>query len=323
MAQNFGREITAALGVQAASGVVAVAGGYTAIPFYTHGLTRNQSLEEDDVLGEGHGVAPAEQTQSLIDHGGDLVVPFDLGNVGIWLRGLFGEPVTTEDVEDTDYTHVFKASAAERPLHTLEIKHKANVLKQHIDLVVNRFSLSLAREGGYRRVTIGFRGSNENKLAASAAGVLLPPVTQDKLLSWRGVVKKAGVEVANIVGADLAFSNNFEPWSRPGVKTVAGHDLGKGSFSGQLTARSSDEVLDDLADAGTLFDLEFLWTIAANKSLSIKAGKVKLAPSSKPVDGPGGLQQQFSYMASYDGDEADQGFVVATLKNQIDSYGIA
>lgn len=323
MAQNFGREITAALGVQAVPGTAAAADGYTPIPFYTHGLGRNQSLEEDEVLGEGHGVAPAEQTEGLIDHGGDLVVPFDLGNIGLWLRGLLGEPVTTEDVEDTDYTHVFKALAAERPLHTLEIKHRANVLKQHLDLVVERLSLALSREGGYRRVTLGLRGSNELKLGATAAGVLLDAVTQDKMMAWRGTVKKSGAAVASVVAADFAFSNNFEPYSIPGAKTIAGYDLGKGSASGQLTARTSDETLDDLADAGTPFELEFLWTIAANKSLSFKMGKVKLAPSSKPIDGPGGLQQQFNYMASADFGEADEAFFVVTLKNQVASYEVA
>lgn len=323
MAQNFGREITAALGLQAAAGAAAAADGYTPIPFYTHSLNRNQSLEEDPVLGEGHGVAPAEQTESLIDHNGDLVVPFDLGNVGLWLNGLLGAPVTTEDVQDTDYTHVFKALASERPLHTLEIKHRNNVLKQHLDLVVERLSMALSREGGYRRMTLGLRGTNELKLGASVAGTLLDPVTQDKMLSWRGTIRKNGVAIANVVSSDLAFSNNFEPWSAPGAKTIAGYDLGKGSLTGQLTARMSDEVLDDLADAGTLFELEFLWTLAANKSLSFKAGKVKLAPSSKPIDGPGGLQQQFTYMASADFGEADGAFFVATLKNQVAAYGAA
>jgi hypothetical protein len=322
MAQNFGREITAALGVQAAAGAAAAADGYTPIPFYTHTIGRNQSLEEDEVLGEGHGVAPAEQTESLIDHGGDLVVPFDLGNIGLWLRGLLGTPVTTEDLEDTDYTHVFKALANERPLHTLEIKHRNNLLKQHIDVVVERLSLSLSREGGYRRMTLALRGSNELKLGASAAGALLEAVTQDKMLAWRGTIKKGGVAIANVVAADFAFSNNFEPWSSPGAKTIAGYDLGKGAASGQLTARSSDDALDVLAEAGTLFDLEFAWSLATNKSLSFKMGKVKLAPSSRPVDGPRGLQQQFNYVASADFDEADDAFFVATLKNQVASYGV-
>ncbi len=326
MGQTFGRDLSMAIGVQtdadAPFKTPAPADSYVAIPFYSHTLNRNQKLEQDDVLGEGRGRNPGDSTDGLVDHGGDLVVPFDLGNAGLWLRGLLGEPATTNNAGD--YTHIFKSGAASLPAHTIEIKHKDDDYAQHIGMMVDKLSVAMAREGGYRKLTASLKGRTETSPSptASAAGAIGAALTASKLVAVRGALKIDNVKVGEIISADAALANNLEAYAELDDGFVAGYDLGTFGFTGSLTARFLTRDMYERANAGTAFALELSWTLAANKSLAIRSGVTKLEKSAKPVSGPGGMQQQYNFVAQHDPNEVDKAMVVATLKNQIASYAI-
>jgi hypothetical protein len=297
MARNtFGWDLEAALAPEESFGVAAEAGTYTQVPFYTHALTRNQGLEDDPVIGERLVRAPHKKTTGLVDHGGQWTCPFDLGNIGLYLRGLLGVPVTTGE---DDYTHVFKPGGGELISHTLQ-------------------------EGGYRRLDVAFRGANESVLGASAAGSIGAALTVDRIMAFQGVIKKAGVELASVVSANWSFANNLEPYSRPGSAGAAGYDPGVPAFTASLTARQTAEghALYDAANAGDRFAVTLEWSLGATKSLTFQIGNAVLAPSSKPVNGPAGQQYQFELSAEPDDVETDKAFFVATLKNQVASYAL-
>lgn len=322
MARNtYGWDLTAAFGPEENFGVAAAADTYTAVPFYTHGLSRNRGLEDDPVLGERSVRAPHNQVDGLIDHGGQWVCPTDLGNMGLWLRGLLGVPATTGAA---DYIHVFKPGGDELLSHTLQLRQAADRFIQHRGLVVNGLSGGLAREGGYRRLTVDLKGANEAVLGASAAGTIGDALTVDRIPAFRGSIKKDGVEMASVVSANWNFTNNVTAHDAPGSAEVAGYDPGVPQFTISATARqtAAGHGLYDLANAGTRFELELAWVLSATRSLTFNAGNFLFAPSFVPVNGPDGQQYQFDGKAEPDDAEADQAFFVATLKNQVESYAL-
>ncbi|MBC7282673.1 phage tail tube protein [Hoeflea sp.] len=321
MARNtYGWDLAAAFAPEENFGVAAAGGTYTEVPFYTHGLSRNKPLEDDPVIGERLVRAPHAKVDGLVDHGGQWVCPFDLGNIGLYLRGLLGEPVTTGLADD--YTHVFKPGSGELLSHTLQIRAAAGRFLQHRGLAVEGLSGSLAREGGYKRLNVDFKGADETVLGASAAGIVAPALTVDRLPGFRGSIKRDGVAMASVISANWNYVNNLEPYDAPDSATVAGYDPGIPAFTASLTARQTADghALYDLANAGTRFTLDIAWTLSATKSLAFTVGNALLTPSSAPVNGPGGQQYQFDLSAEPDDTEADDAFFVATLKNQIASY---
>lgn len=322
MARNtFGWDLNAALAPEEVFGVAAESGTYVEVPFYTHGLTRNQPLDDDPVIGERLVRAPHKKVEGLIDHGGQWVCPFDLGNAGLYLRGLLGEPETTGD---ENYTHVFKPGGGELISHTLQERVAADRFMQHRGLVVNGLSGQLARQGGYQRLNVDFKGATESVLGSSAAGVIGAPLTVNRLMGFHGVIKRGGNAEASIVSANWAFTNNIEAYDAPGQAHVAGYDPGVPGFTATITARATaaGHALYDLANSGTRFSLSLEWSLGLNNSLVFSVGNAVLAPSSKPVNGPAGQQYQFEVSAEPDDAEEDDAFFVATLKNQIASYAL-
>ena len=328
--QTFGWDLEAWLAAESAFGLPGAEDSFRQVPFYTHGLSRNKTLEDDPLLSTGLGRAPDESVEGLPDHGGPMVVPFDLGNLGLYLRGAMGVPATTEDVAPVgetpgDYTHVFKARSLALPSHTLIIRRRADLFDRHTGLMVNGLSGAVAREGGYRRLNIDFKGATETVLTASGAGTVQAALTVDRIMGFRGQIRKDGTAMASVTAASWNFSNNLEPFDAPDQEEPGGYDPGRPGFTGELTARTTaaGDALYALADAGTHFALELVWSLAANRQIAFRAGRTRLEPSSRTVNGPGGQQVQFRFRADPDPEEADGAFLVATLKNHIASYGLA
>ena len=78
--------------------------GYRQIPFISTSLDSEQSLVSSNVLGLGRD--PTQPFQDVINVDGDMAVPVDMRNIGVWLKAIFGTPTTIEN-EDGSYSHAF------------------------------------------------------------------------------------------------------------------------------------------------------------------------------------------------------------------------
>lgn len=67
-------------------------GPYTQVPFASSAIDSEQGLISSNVLGLGRD--PTTPFQDVINVEGDLAVPVDLRNIGIWLKAVFGVPET-------------------------------------------------------------------------------------------------------------------------------------------------------------------------------------------------------------------------------------
>ena len=80
--------------------------GYRQIPFISTSLDSEQSLVSSNVLGLGRD--PTQPFQDVINVDGDMAVPVDMRNIGVWLKAIFGTPTTIEN-DDGSYSHAFES----------------------------------------------------------------------------------------------------------------------------------------------------------------------------------------------------------------------
>lgn len=93
MARAQGSRAQMALGFESVYGTPPPAGDFWRAPFATSGLGSEQPLVESELLGFGRDRLPPVRDAITVD--GPVVVPVDMRYLGIWLKGLLGEPVTT------------------------------------------------------------------------------------------------------------------------------------------------------------------------------------------------------------------------------------
>lgn len=98
MARARGSNATMALVFESTYGVSPVS-GYRRVPFSAVDLGEQQGLIENDLLGFGR--EPLDPAFDVINNQGNCNVPVDVRNIGIWLKGLFGQPTTAAAIAAT------------------------------------------------------------------------------------------------------------------------------------------------------------------------------------------------------------------------------
>ena len=91
---------------------------YRKIPFISSSLDSEQNLVSSNVLGLGRD--PTQPFQDVINVDGDMAVPVDMRNIGLWLKAVFGAPATTDN-EDGSFTHTFESGKTSVPSYSLEV----------------------------------------------------------------------------------------------------------------------------------------------------------------------------------------------------------
>ena len=90
MSRAYGWNARMLLGFETIYGTPPNAGAFHVIPFVSSDLDSAQGLIESNVLGLGRD--PTAPFQDVINVDGDVVVPIDLRNIGLWLKAMFGAP---------------------------------------------------------------------------------------------------------------------------------------------------------------------------------------------------------------------------------------
>lgn len=288
-------------------------GNYHNMPFYTADFGGEQSNEPDQLAGQGRD--PQKPNRGDINVGGPVVVPVDPRYFGLWLTGLLGDPVTTEDTGV--YTHVFKSGALTLPEFGLEIGHP-NLETPSFDLShgvkMNTMSLTTARSGALQ-ATFDLIGIEENGFSTTQAGTLqnMVPVNFGHV---RGVIKKGGNVLGNLNGFNFSFSNNLIPIATVNnAGNLEGIDPGLVSLTGNVDSYfASRDLLDDAID-GTPIDLELSYTLSASLKLTIGLHELYLDRTKRPITGPGGV----NYAAPFKGSKNTSAgtAMTATLINDV------
>ena len=103
MARAHGARAQMALAFESVYGT-APATGYRTVPFASTTLGSEQPLIASELLGQGRD--PLAPIKDAVTADGDVVVPIDVENFGLWLKAAFGQPTTTGT---TPKTHTFQS----------------------------------------------------------------------------------------------------------------------------------------------------------------------------------------------------------------------
>ena len=266
-------------------------GDYRRLPFKSTTLGTEQPVNQDDLLG--HGRNPAMPFRDAVTTDGQIVVPVEVRDFGLWLKALLGDPDTTGT--EAPYTHSFTGAKDTLPSLTVEVGHVAVPRTFLISgLVVNSLALTW-QPTGVSDATLQLIGQGETAAANSGGGT---PASHPlrRFHQFHGSIEQGGNPLGAITAASLELTNNLDPVRtiRPDGK-IDGVDLGLFGASGALTARFADTALLDAATGDTPIDLRMAYTIDANNSLAMVLPEVHLARPRLPVTGPGGVSAEFQF----------------------------
>ncbi len=289
-------------------------GNFHKLPFVSTTLGAEQGLIADDTLGNGRD--PNAPGRDVVKCDGDVVVPLDARNIGHWLKGLLGAPVSTGT--DPNHVHTFISGVSTLPSLSLEIGlPEVPSYAMIAGVAVDKMALKMATSGN-ASATFSCIGQGETRTGSSNGGT---PTTEvyTRFSQFQGSVKKGGTSLGNVVSADITFANNLDAVRviRDDGK-IEGADPGKCALTGNIVVRFSDTALLTAARNGTPIDLEFAYTIDADTSLVIQAPAVYLPKPKTPINGPGGIEATFAWQAARQDDGGPMMTVI--LSNDVASY---
>lgn len=288
--------------------------GYRQIPFISSSLDSEQSLVSSNVLGLGRD--PTQPFQDVINVDGDMAIPIDFRNIGVWLRAIFGAPTTTND--ETVYTHTFESGKTSIPSYSLEIGLPE--VPQYIRFLgvrANSIAFNFARSGeAQATINLMAQGESGSETSIESSAEVY---TYTRVSQFQGYIKSGGELLANITSASATYSNNLEK-----IETIRNDgkveaiDLGVASLTGSISAKYADNILLDKARAGTPVDIELGYQLSDSMKLVISCHEVYLPKPKRSIDGPGGIECSYDFQGAK---EQELGkMMTVTLVNDVESY---
>jgi hypothetical protein len=278
------------------------------------GAARNLNTAET-ISGTRNPVKPFAGNTAMSRN---LTVPLDVRNIGLWLMGVFGEPVTTGT---GPYVHAFKVGDSQ-PSMIAEIAFPdVGMYLRGSGCKVGSFGIAVGGDGE-QVATIGLTGKNESKEAA-AYDATPEEFAFDRFEGFQAVIKEGGSQKA---GRFTEFSLNLDMGLDTDGYTIGDQgtlgDIPEGlvGISGSVTALFKDTTLFDKADAGTETSLELVFTNGAH-ILSIKLPEAMFSKSAPGIEGPRGVRESYDFQGYLD-DAADGSAIVVTLTNDVASYAL-
>ncbi len=268
--------------------------GYTQVPFTSSSIDSEQGLIQSNVLGLGRD--PTTPFQDVINVGGELAVPVDLRNIGIWLKAIFGAPTTQEN--DGSYIHSFESGRVSLPSYSLEVGlAEVPEFIRFLGVKADSIAFNFARSGE-AQATISLLAQGET---AATTSVSTDPDIQKytRFSQFQGFIRSNDGLLANITSASLTYNNNLEK-----IETIRNDgkveavDLGVASLSGNIAVRYGDNSLMDKARAGVPVDLEMGYQIDDKQKLVITCHEVYLPKPKRSIDGPGGIECSYDFQGA-------------------------
>ena len=268
--------------------------GYRKIPFISSSLDSEQNLLSSNVLGLGRD--PTQPFQDVINVDGDMAVPVDVRNIGVWLKAIFGEPTTTE--ADGVYTHAFESGKIAIPSYSLEVGlPEVPQFIRFLGVRANSIAFNFQRSGE-AQVTLNLMAQCE-KGSTTAIDSAPDVYKYTRVSQFQGYIKSGGEFLANITAASATYSNNLEK-----IETIRNDglveaiDLGVASLSGSISARYGDNILLDKAREGTPVDVELGYQLTETMKLVIECHEVYLPKPKRSIDGPNGIECSYDFQGA-------------------------
>lgn len=294
-------------------GVTPAISEFKKVVFKSCSLDGSQDLIENDDLGMGREpLAPVKGRTSV---SGDVKIPVDLENMGLWLTGLLGNPVSTDNTGS--FTHVFSSGKSELPSFTIE-KGLTEVSDYSIfnGCKVNSMAFDY-QSSGTSSATVVLIGQGETNNDAT----IQSSPTQFNYTPFANAQGFADIDGSDveIMSASLSLTNNMV-----GVETIrsdnkiSGIDAGMFNATGSVVVRFEDKSLLNKAIAGTPVAIILGFKISDTQMLKIKLLEAYISKPGKSIDGPGGIELSFDFQSAKN--NAAGKAVEVELINNVNSY---
>jgi hypothetical protein len=243
------------------------------------------------------------------------VIPIDVENFGLWLKGAFGSPVTTGT---TPKVHTFQSGGWTLPSLAIETQMpEVPRFAMYSGCVVDGLSWEM-RRSGLLTATATLVAQNEVVAAATVAGAPTS-LSLARFGHFNGSIQRNGAPIGNILSARIAYANNLDRIdSIRADGRIEGADPSIASLTGTLEARFDDLTLYNQAIAGTPCELIFAYSQGANAAFSFTAHAVYLPRPRIAIEGPGGIQATFDWQGARAVSPARM--CTAVLTNTVASY---
>lgn len=212
-------------------------------------------------------------------------------------------------------SHVFTSGASSLPSMSIEIGNpEVPNFEMNFGANGNSMQIGLQRSGLLNAVlNVIAQGSS---LATTSGAGTPTSLAVTRFAQATGQIKKDGVQLANIVQANMTFTNSLDKVEtiRPDGR-IDGADPAQFMANGNITSRFADTTLLTLAGAGTPFELSYGWTNGPF-SLVFDLPRIFLPKPKRSIDGPNGIQAAFDWKAS----GASGHSMTATLVNDVAGY---
>ncbi|PTV93683.1 hypothetical protein C8J27_11348 [Rhodobacter aestuarii] len=312
MARAQGARAQMALAFESVYGT-APASGFRTLPFASTSLGSEQPLIASELLGQGRD--PTAPIKDALTADGDVVVPIDVENFGLWLKGTFGAPTTTGT---TPKTHTFQSGNWTLPSMAIEVAMpEVPRYAMYTGCMVDQLSWQMSRSG-LLTATARLIAQGEAIDTVTAAGTPTTLALQ-RFGHFNGAVKRNGAALGNVVSAEVTYANGLDR-----IETIRndgkieGADPGMAALTGKIEVRFADSTLVTQAIDGTPCELEFAWSLGANASFTFTAHAVYLPRPRIEIPGPQGIQASFDWQAAKATSPARM--CTATLVNTVTSY---
>ncbi len=288
--------------------------GYVQIPFISSTVDSEQNLISSNILGLGRD--PTQPFQDIIDVDGELAVPVDLRNIGIWLKAIFGTPTTK--MNESVCEHIFESGKTSIPSYSLEVGlPEVPAFIRFAGVRADNIAFNFERSGE-AQVTVSVMAQSES---SGETTISTNPEVKSfaRFSQFQGFIKSGGTRLANITTASVTYSNNLERIQtiRNDAKVEA-IDLGVASLSGNIAARYGDNVLLDKARDGTPVDLELGYQISETQKLVITCHEVYLPKPKRSINGPGGIECSYDFQGAKE--QTLGKMMTVTLVNDVEGY---
>ncbi|WIY52459.1 phage tail tube protein [Devosia sp. YIM 151766] len=287
--------------------------GYTKLPFASTTLGSAQPLIASELLGYGRD--PLAPIKDAVTADGDIVVPIDAEAWGFWLKGAFGEPVTTED--DGIFTHIFESGAWVLPSLSIE-KGLPDVprFEMFAGCMINSLSWQMQRSG-LLTSTVNIIAQGEDAAMTSQAGTPAN-IALSRFGHFNGSISREGISLGNVVSTNITYSNNLDR-----IETIRadgkidGADPSLAALTGSTIMRFADTTLLEQALNGQPCELKFAYAFG-EIAFELVTHAIYLPRPRVEIPGPQGVQVTFEWQAAQD--PASGIMCTARLVNKVEEY---
>lgn len=289
------------------------ASGFVQMPFASTTLGSDQPLLGSELLGYGRD--PLPPILDAITADGDVVIPIDAEAFGYWLKGCFGDPITTGT---GPYDHEFRSGGWALPSMSIETQMpQIPRFAMYPGCMVDKLEWTMAKSG-LLTAKVGLIAQGEDVAGATAAGAL-SQVSIARFGHFNGDVKRNGTSLGNLTGASISYMNNLDKIDtiRSDGK-IDGADPSIAACNGKIDVRFSDLTLYTQALNGQSCDLEFGYVLPGGESLTFTVHGVYLPRPRAEISGPGGIQCSFDWQGATD--SVAGRMVTVNLSNDVAAY---